>query len=107
MSGVKVHIYKGRERFHAYLDAVRSYEGATVSPGGAAAILGVTRQRIHQLMKAGRLESWLFYDGERGNRPSYCEISVADCHQYVKECGRGMTEEEKRQLDTVKDDVLG
>jgi hypothetical protein len=29
-----------------------------VSPGGAAAILGVTRQAIHQRLKCGSLRAW-------------------------------------------------
>lgn len=32
-------------------------EIAGMSPGGAAAFLGVSRQRVHQLMKAGKLDA--------------------------------------------------
>jgi hypothetical protein len=40
-------------------------EIAGMSPGGAAAFLGVSRQRVHQLMKAGKLDAITVWDNPR------------------------------------------
>lgn len=34
------------------------YDGRLISPGGAAAMLGVSRQRVHQLIEAGELRCY-------------------------------------------------
>lgn len=52
-----MHKYK---KFEQLLSAIQSGEIPTncVSPGGAAGMLGITRQSVHERMKTGSLESW-------------------------------------------------
>lgn len=64
----------------------------TVSPGGAASRLGITRQGVYQLIKRGKLRAWLVYDEEAGgcydvpgNRASFVYISTEDIERYMSE----------------------
>lgn len=75
----------------AFSDFADSHPEAmdTVSPGGAAARLGVGRQRIYDLVKQGRLRAWMVYDCETGgcfdvpgNRASYVFVSYPDVESY-------------------------
>lgn len=84
----KVTIFRGRENFQAYLDAVRQVEAGTVSPGGAGMILGVSRQGIDKLIETGHLRAWLFYEGWPKPRCTYKEISVRDLIEYGVRTGR-------------------
>ena len=61
----------------------------SVSPGGAAARLGVGRERVYQLIGDGRLRAWFIFDqgeGEAhdvpGNRASYVYVSWEDVEAY-------------------------
>jgi hypothetical protein len=78
---VKAHVYIGRDRFKDWLKDLEGKE--TVSPGGAAIMFACSRQWIHQLMREGRLETWLFY--EREGRPvTYAEISVESLEEVAR-----------------------
>jgi len=56
----------------------------SVSPGGAASMLGVSRQRVHSLMSTGKLRAWVIYerglpcDDPPGNWASFIYVSVDD-----------------------------
>ena len=80
--------FRGRENFRAYLDAVGQVDGGTVSPGGAAAILRVTRQGIDRLIDSGHLRVWEFYEGWPKPRVTYREISVRDLITYGVRTGK-------------------
>jgi hypothetical protein len=61
----------------------------SLSPGGAAAQLGVTRQQIYNLVQAGTVRAWLVYDHAigpcldvPGNRASYVFVSADDIEAY-------------------------
>lgn len=69
-------VFKSNEEFGRYADknpeVYQSY-----SPGGAASMLGVSRQRVHQLYEAGLLRAWVIYDELAGpcNEPAGCKAS--------------------------------
>lgn len=61
------------EVFHSY------------SPGGVAALLNVSRQRVHELFEAGKLRAWVIHERMEGisgylpgGRASYIYISADD-----------------------------
>lgn len=75
--------------FHLY--AIGHPEAVdTYSPGGAAGRLGVTRDRVYQLIQDGRLRAWFVFDEQAGeahdvsgNRASYVYVSAEDVHAYA------------------------
>jgi hypothetical protein len=103
-------VFRGRGQFDDYLVALRSVEGGTISPGGAAIMLGYTRQRIWQLVKSGELRAWVFYE-ERSTAAIYAEIAVEDVIRYGIKMGRIKSAEDliyasKKQFDKVKSEML-
>jgi hypothetical protein len=74
--------------FHLY--AIGHPEAVdTYSPGGAAALLGLTRQRVYQLIQDGRLRAWFVFDAHAGecqdvpgNQASYVFVSAEDVQAY-------------------------
>ena len=71
----------GADVEQAYKQAVRAYEGGTVSPGGAAAELGITRQGVHDLISRRKLRAWI-YRRRAGNPATYIEIPWEDVKRY-------------------------
>jgi hypothetical protein len=75
------------DEFGAY---VRDHpEALGISPGGAAARLGVGRQRVYDLIKAGKLRAWFVYDCQAGscydvpgNKASFVFVSAEDVERY-------------------------
>jgi hypothetical protein len=73
------------------------FKGQLVSPGGAAALLGVSRKTIYTLGKRGRLR---VFEGPhkriaRGlidEGPRWVYIPIADVAQYAEEVGRPFPE---------------
>ena len=68
------------------------FGGQLVSPGGAAALLGVSRQTIHTLGKRGKLRIFRS-DDEAGGRlvtwgPRWAFIPLEDVQRYGREVGR-------------------
>jgi hypothetical protein len=62
----------------------------SVSPGGAASRLGVSRQRVYDMIKQGHLRAWMIYDCEvggcydvPGNRASFIFVSSPDIEAYL------------------------
>lgn len=64
------------------------YGGRLVSPGGAAALLGLSRQTIHTLLKRGELRA--FRSDEEGHRDmsKWVYIPLDDVAAYGERVGR-------------------
>ena len=71
----------------AYWDVVRAVPGGTVSPGGAAVMLGVSRQRIQEIVKLPGVRAWVFHY-PFSVQAAYMEISVRDIVAYGFRVGR-------------------
>ena len=70
------------------------FGGQLISPGGAAALLGVSRQTIHTLGARGKLRMFRS-DEEIGGRiikggPRWVYIPLEDVQQYGHEVGRAV-----------------
>ena len=63
------------------------YGGRLVSPGGAAALLGVSRQTVHTLLKRGELRAFRS-DEEAHNIPKWVYIPLDDIYAYGERVGR-------------------
>ena len=63
------------------------YGGRLVSPGGAAALLGVSRQTIHTLLKRGQLRAFRS-DEEEYDTPKWVYIPLDDIYAYGERVGR-------------------
>jgi hypothetical protein len=91
-------IFEGRDALIEMADACRNIEGGTVSPGGASAILGVSRQMIHKLVEKGELRCWAIrempywtvalIEMDFSKRIVYMSISVHDVVRYGIRVGR-------------------
>ena len=64
------------------------FEGRMVSPGGAAALLGVSRQTVYTLCKRGEVRA--FRSGEDPSRdlPHWVYIPLDDIYSYGEKVGR-------------------
>lgn len=65
----------------------RKYDGRLVSPGGAAGLLGLSRQTIHTLCKRGELRAFRS-DESDGQVPRWVYIPLEDVHAYGDRVGR-------------------
>lgn len=58
------------------------------SPGGAAAVLGITRQRVHQLILVGQLDAVYVWDDHKsrrgGARPAMVMLSEVSMERWRK-----------------------
>ena len=63
------------------------YDGRLVSPGGAAALLGVSRQTVHTLLKRGQLRAFRS-DEEEYDTPKWVYIPLDDIYAYGERVGR-------------------
>jgi excisionase family DNA binding protein len=63
------------------------YGGRMVSPGGAAALLGLTRQTIYTLCKRGELNAYRS-DESSGTVPRWVYIPLDDIYAYGERVGR-------------------
>ena len=66
------------------------YGGRLVSPGGAAALLGLSRQTIHTLCKRGELRAFASDVKAEGtyNTPRWVYIPLDDIEAYGERVGR-------------------
>jgi excisionase family DNA binding protein len=62
--------------------------GRLVSPGGAAALLGVSRQTIHTLLKRGELRAFRSDDEAYRDMPKWVYIPLDDVEEYGDRVGR-------------------
>lgn len=95
-----VYEFKGRSQVEEYFRvcAAMQEEGGTLSPGGAAALLGITRQSVHELIRENpNIRAWVFYEDYLFGlmqRAAYLEISVVDLVRHGVRTGR---------IDSVED----
>lgn len=80
-----------RERGDAELhDLFEQFGGHLVSPGGAAALLGVSRKTVYTLGQRGKLR--VFHGPEQGrvlkSGPNWTYIPLVDVARYAKQVGR-------------------
>jgi hypothetical protein len=66
------------------------YGGRLVSPGGAAALLGLSRQTIYTLCKRGELRAFRSddYDERMRDTPKWVYIPLDDIQAYGERVGR-------------------
>jgi hypothetical protein len=64
------------------------YGGRLVSPGGAAALLGVSRQTIHTLLKRGELRAFRSDEEASRDLPKWVYIPLDDIYAYGDRVGR-------------------
>lgn len=64
------------------------YGGRLVSPGGAAALLGLSRQTIHTLCKRGELRAFRSDEEEARDLPKWVYIPLDDIEAYGERVGR-------------------
>jgi hypothetical protein len=69
------------------------FGGRLVSPGGAAALLGVKRETIHTLGKRGRLRIFRGEDVKRlkgviNEGPRWAYVPLDDIERYAEQVGR-------------------
>ena len=76
------------------------FDGRLISPGGAAALLGVSRQTIHTLGKRGRIRMFRSAEDEKGRLvnwgPKWVLIPLDDLEAYAEEVGRPFPNRRKR-----------
>jgi hypothetical protein len=73
------------------------FNAQMVSPGGAAALLGLSRKTIHTLGEQGKLRVYRSADDEKGRfgsvqGPKWVFIPIVDLREYAKQVGRPFPE---------------
>jgi hypothetical protein len=64
------------------------FEGKLVSPGGAAALLGLSRKTIYTLCKRQDLRAFRSDDLAMGTTPRWVYIPLVDVRDYAEKVGR-------------------
>jgi excisionase family DNA binding protein len=64
------------------------YRGRLVSPGGAAALLGLSRQTVYTLCKRGELRAFRSDEEEYRDMPKWVYIPLDDVYAYGERVGR-------------------
>lgn len=85
-----VQAYRGREQWRAYLEQLEQAdeEGGTLSPGGAALLLRVSRQRVLELCEThADIRAWAYYETWGKQAVAY-EVSVPDLLRWAVRVGR-------------------
>jgi hypothetical protein len=77
------------ERFSAQL----------VSPGGAAALLGLSRKTIYTLGQRGRIRVFHSSKNDRWSGPKWTYIPVIDLARYADEVGRPFPEFDRKRAE--------
>jgi hypothetical protein len=79
----------GDEKLAALLD---EFQGRMVSPGGAAALLGVSRKTVHELCERGALRVYRSTDEDQWGPfkfgPKWVYIPTEDVRAYAERTGR-------------------
>jgi hypothetical protein len=71
------------------------FGGRMVSPGGAAALLGLSRKTIYTLCKQQKLRTFRSDDLAIGTTPRWVYIPLVDIRNYARHVGRPITHLEK------------
>jgi hypothetical protein len=66
------------------------YGGRLVSPGGAAALLGVSRQTVHTLLKRGEMRAFRSDEEAHRDLPRWVYIPLDDVYAYGDRVGRSV-----------------
>ena len=64
------------------------YGGRLVSPGGAAGLLGLSRQTIHTLLKRGEMRAFRSDEEAQRDLPKWVYIPLDDVEAYGERVGR-------------------
>ncbi len=72
-------------------EIMEAFHGQLVSPGGAAALLGVSRKTVHTLGTRGRLRTFVGPIDKRWG-PKWVYIPMADLAAYARSVGRPFPE---------------
>ncbi len=82
-----MHVYTGADEYQRFKEdtAKALSEGdVLMSPGAAAAVVGVSRQRLHQLTQDGVIEAWVYHEERRRlfgpfrKELTYMDVSMSD-----------------------------
>jgi hypothetical protein len=81
----------------ALVDLFDRFNGRLISPGGAAAMLGVSRQRVHRLIEGGRLRCFRSEDEHKKWGPvtvwkgaSWAYVPLDDVEKEAHALGRDL-----------------
>lgn len=86
---IMIERYEGRAELARFEAAIDDLPGGVVSPGGAAAILRVSRQAVEELIRTNpRVRAWAFYQDPGGKRASLLYVSVRDLVLFGVQRGR-------------------
>jgi hypothetical protein len=78
----------GREQKKLFWDSMNAIPGGGISPGGAAILLGVSRQRVADLIYTHpEVRAWVYRE-RPGQQAVYIEISITDLLRYGLKLGR-------------------
>ncbi len=92
-----MHVYTGANEYQRFKEdtAKAMAEGdVLMSPGGAAAVVGVSRQRLHQLAQDGVIQAWVYHEerrrllGPSKKELTYMDVSMADVLRWGLRTGR-------------------
>src|SRR5437868_116757 len=94
----------GDARLH---EVFERFNAQVVSPGGAAALLGLSRKTIHTLCKRGRLRSFSGPEkksarGLINEGPRWVYIPVIDIARYAEDVGRPFPERTRRSAEAAE-----
>jgi hypothetical protein len=83
-----------------------AFNAQLVSPGGAAALLGISRKTVHTLCKRGRLRAFVgpevtYARGLVSEGPRWVFIPIVDVARYAEEVGRPFPKAEWADSDDV------
>src|SRR3954447_19838815 len=87
-SDVEVLAQRERDR-DAVVELFERFDGRLVSPGGAGALLGLTRATIYSLRKTGKLRVFRAEESvPGGDGPRWVYIPLEDVEAYAEHVGR-------------------
>jgi hypothetical protein len=83
-------VFVGLDEREQYFEALHQVDGGTLSPGGAAAVLRVSRQGIWDLIDRGKLRVWYHYEStaDQRRRRGFIEVSLRDVVEHGVRMGR-------------------
>ena len=96
-----IHEYHGRQDYERFLGDVTEAldKHGTLSPGGASMLLGVSRQRVYELIQTiPYIEAWAYYDERpspvKRRQADSLEVSVRGLLTWAVRTGRFNSEEQ-------------
>lgn len=89
------------------------FNAQVVSPGGAAALLGLSRKTIHTLGERGKIRVYRSSDNVKGRfgadqGPRWVYIPIVDLREYARRVGRPFPElKDVEEGPPIPDELLG